>query len=133
MPGARVRSRGRTIAEKDITLAIAKRLQRALESRGTRVVMTRSADQNVPLPDRSRIANEVGADVFVSIHNDSYGKADSISGTTSYFHADKAEGRRLAQCIERHIAAVSGIHDRGAVSDTRSDYAGRAVRGWLPE
>ena len=116
--GAKARLGSRRIYEKDVALAIASRLRAVLQARGNRVVMTRSKDVDVALEDRPRLANEVGADVFISIHTDSYGKGNTITGTTSYYHANSAASRRLAQCVERELAAVSGMRDRGAMSDT---------------
>lgn len=54
--------------EKDVTLDIARRVQRLLEASAFEVVMTRNDDQAVSLRDRARIANEARADLFVSIH-----------------------------------------------------------------
>lgn len=56
------------LAEKDLTLDIAERLQRLLEKDAFRVVMTREGDQDVSLEQRGKLANRVGADIFVSIH-----------------------------------------------------------------
>lgn len=118
MTGAKAKLRKKVVYEKDITLAIATRLRSALVAHGNRVVMTRVGDVNVPLQDRPRLANEVGAHIFISIHNDSWGKANSITGTTTYFHGKSTESRRLARCVERQLASVSGLRDRGAMSDT---------------
>jgi len=118
LTGATARVRDDEIYEKDITLGIASKLRTALEARGTRVIMTRESDVNVPLETRPQIANEVGANVFVSIHNDSWGKANSITGTTIYYHGSSAASRRLARCVEQELADVSGLRDRGAISDT---------------
>lgn len=55
--------------EKDITLAVARRLKASLEARlGVRVVLTRDGDQTVPLDDRTSLANNNKADLFVSLH-----------------------------------------------------------------
>src|SRR5207245_10889241 len=55
--------------EKDVTLAIAKRLALLLgEKLGAEVVLTRSADATLPLAARTERANAEGADLFVSIH-----------------------------------------------------------------
>jgi len=57
-----------TIYEKDVTLAVAKQLARALETRGVDVVMTRTTDTLIALSDRGRIANERRGDLFISVH-----------------------------------------------------------------
>jgi len=55
--------------EKDFTLNVARRLKAAIESRmGLRVIMTRSADEAVPLDRRTALANNNKADVFISLH-----------------------------------------------------------------
>ena len=55
--------------EKDLTLAVARRLKAALENRlGIRVLLTRDEDKNVPIDERTALANNNKADVLVSLH-----------------------------------------------------------------
>jgi N-acetylmuramoyl-L-alanine amidase len=55
--------------EKDLTLRLARRLKAAIESRiGLRVVLTREGDETVPLDRRSATANNIKADLFISLH-----------------------------------------------------------------
>lgn len=55
--------------EKDVTLAIARRLKGLLEARlGVRVVMTRDDDRTVTVESRSATANNNKADLFLSLH-----------------------------------------------------------------
>ncbi len=65
-PGAH----GSHSVEKNVTLAIAKKVQQLIkaEMEGVRVIMTRSTDKFVELNKRSEIANENHANLFVSIH-----------------------------------------------------------------
>jgi N-acetylmuramoyl-L-alanine amidase len=57
------------IAEKDIVLAVAKKLATKLtQNMGVEVVLTRRDDRFIPLEDRTAIANAEGADLFVSLH-----------------------------------------------------------------
>lgn len=56
-------------AEKDITLAAARRLRATLEGRlGVRVILTREEDRSVALDDRVATANNNKADLFLSLH-----------------------------------------------------------------
>ena len=55
--------------EKEITLQLARRLKAAIESRlGLRVVLTRDADETVPIDRRTAFANNNKADVLLSLH-----------------------------------------------------------------
>ena len=55
--------------EKDLTLAVARRAKTAIEARlGIRVLLTRDDDRNVPIDERTAIANNNKADLFVSLH-----------------------------------------------------------------
>ncbi len=55
--------------EKDVSLAIARRVKAALEARlGARILLTRDGDAAVPLDARASLANNNKADLFVSIH-----------------------------------------------------------------
>ena len=54
-----------TIYEKDITLAVSRKLARELEARGIDVIMTRTADTLIALGDRGKIANQKKGDLFI--------------------------------------------------------------------
>ncbi len=54
--------------EKDVTLKAALALAKVLRARGFEVALTRSRDVFVPLSDRSKTANDLDADLFVSLH-----------------------------------------------------------------
>ncbi len=62
-------------AEKDQALDFARALRSALQDMlGARVILTRDSDTDVPISRRSEIANESGADLFVSVHFDAEGQ-----------------------------------------------------------
>jgi N-acetylmuramoyl-L-alanine amidase len=55
--------------EKDLVLAVSRRAKAAIEARlGVRVLLTREDDRNVPIDERTAIANNNKADLFVSVH-----------------------------------------------------------------
>jgi N-acetylmuramoyl-L-alanine amidase len=56
------------VREKDLTLSIARKVAGRLKALGFTVTMTRRGDSFVSLDERTRIANEAHADLFVSIH-----------------------------------------------------------------
>lgn len=57
------------LTEKELTLAVARRLKASIEARlGIRVLLTRDDDRNVPADERTAVANNNKADVFISLH-----------------------------------------------------------------
>jgi len=56
------------IAEKDLTLILSQEVARELKQQGVQVELTRSQDIEIPLGKRTALANQLKADVFVSIH-----------------------------------------------------------------
>jgi N-acetylmuramoyl-L-alanine amidase len=72
--------------ERDVTLAIALKLQTAIEKElsDVKVVLTRTTDEDVSWEKRSEIANESHGDVFISIH------CNSLPDRVEYSH-----GRRI--------------------------------------
>jgi N-acetylmuramoyl-L-alanine amidase len=64
--------------EKDITLAVARDLQRLVDAQpGMRAVLTRDGDYFIALKDRYRKAREAKADLFVSVHADAFASEDA--------------------------------------------------------
>ena len=68
--------------EKDIALDIAKRLEKKIHESlpGVKVVLTRSNDTFVTLSGRADVANDIGADLFISVHVNAQAKGTSASG-----------------------------------------------------
>lgn len=73
------------LLEKDLVLDVALRLGKLIQQRmGAEVVYTRSDDTFIPLHDRTRIANDSRADLFLSIHANS-SPDRSASGVETYY------------------------------------------------
>lgn len=86
--------------EKDINLAITKELHKELESRGAKVVMTRTKDEDVAINDRVKFAKEKNAAILVSIHANALPDgADPVKckGTSVYYYHNQAKA--LAESI----------------------------------
>jgi N-acetylmuramoyl-L-alanine amidase len=69
--GATAEQDGKLLAEKDLTLALALEAKKQLQLRGIQVSLTRSRDAEVPLSERTALANRQKADLFISIHMNS--------------------------------------------------------------
>ena len=85
------------LLEKDLALEIAQRLGVLLEQRlGLEVIYTRTDDTFVPLGKRAAIANQVGADLFVSVHAN-YSSESAARGVETYYTASGPSTQVLAE------------------------------------
>ncbi len=110
------------VYEKDITLAVAKELQKQLILEGANVLMTRTTDRDVSrqqdasvrveLGDRVVVAEELQADVFVSIHLNSFTSPD-IGGVETYYYQGSLSGERLAYAVQKSLMEQFDLKDRG--------------------
>ena len=81
---------GKNLLEKDVTLLIAKELERTLkDTRGYKPVMIRPDDRFVDLNTRYQNARKLGADLFISIHADGF-KLSSVKGASVYVWSEEA-------------------------------------------
>jgi N-acetylmuramoyl-L-alanine amidase len=88
------------IKEKDIVLDIAKKLRDILVNKNFKVILTRDDDRFVSLADRTDIANEAEADLFISIHCNAASNKNA-GGTIVFFLADaKTDQARAAAALE---------------------------------
>ncbi len=98
--------------EKDFTLAVALKIQTLLQQDpNIDFVLTRSDDTYPTLPDRVKLANNLHADVFVSIHGNSTTSKVSPSGTEIYY--TRKDSLSFAQVIHNHVVQALGLPDRG--------------------
>jgi N-acetylmuramoyl-L-alanine amidase len=76
------------LEEKRVNLAIAMYLRSMLQERGVKVVMTRTDDTNVGMPERNETIISGGAQILVSIHCNAGGSgssAEAVKGTSTYY------------------------------------------------
>jgi len=109
------------LKEKEVTLDIAKRLQRLLEAKGGTVKIVRSGDWDVDLYERTKRANQAAADIFVSIHINAHNDR-SIGGTSTYYYQNDKKDQpaarvqnsgRLAACVQNELLKSLGLRDVG--------------------
>jgi N-acetylmuramoyl-L-alanine amidase len=96
------------ILEKDITLLIAKELERTLrDTSGYKPLMIRSGDETIDLNKRYQDARKSGADIFVSIHADGF-RLSSVKGASVFIWSDEASStiaRNLSEKQRKRIQA----------------------------
>lgn len=104
--------------EKAVVLDVAKRVQALLEQAGAKVVLTRSTDVFIPLNDRPTIALNNYADMFISIHTNSF-TTGSPKGTETYYNDSSStnlqEEKNLATLINNQIVSNLGMTNRGVL------------------
>jgi N-acetylmuramoyl-L-alanine amidase len=89
----------RGLLEKDLVLDLARRVSQRVAAQGLTVVMTRDADRFVPLDERTRLANAVASDLFLSIHANA-SSLQKVAGIETFFASPEATdeaARALAQ------------------------------------
>jgi N-acetylmuramoyl-L-alanine amidase len=99
--------------EKDIVLAIGRKLKRKIDREPTiRALLTRDDDYFVPLRDRVAKARAVKADLFISIHADAFGNRD-VRGSSVFALSERgatsAAARWLAQS-ENRADLIGGVN-----------------------
>ncbi|RJQ12156.1 MAG: SpoIID/LytB domain-containing protein [Bacillota bacterium] len=99
------------LREKEVNLGIALAAAERLKGR-VEVHMTRREDRTVPLRSRTDLADSVGADLFVSVHNNAsmYPEAE---GTETYHYPGSETGRLLATRIHHRLVTAIARRDRG--------------------
>ncbi|WP_077214894.1 N-acetylmuramoyl-L-alanine amidase [Bacillus dakarensis] len=106
---------GHGMYEKDIVFEVVNLLEQKMKDTGAKVILTRSSDVYPSLNDRVKIANQNGADIFVSVHANA--GPSTAHGTETYYDSSKnpqsAEGKKLAAEIQQQIVSLLGTRDRG--------------------
>ena len=96
--------------EKVPALIMAQMLQKNLEEKGAKVIMTRSDDTFISLKDRVTISNYENADLFVSIHLNSSEKSN-INGIETHWYKDNSKD--LAQYVQNSLMKEVSATNRG--------------------
>lgn len=108
--------------EKDVNLEIALRLKEYLEQSDVRVVMTREEDKALytasdtkkkmaDMENRCKLIDESGADLVVSIHQNSYHE-EAIFGGQVFYYSKSEKGRQLAEILQKRFDYVLGEKNR---------------------
>ena len=108
--------------EKDLVLMIAKRLEKQLKKRGHPVYMTRKRDRFLKLPQRTKIADNKNAVVFISIHANSVPKRkrNKIQGVETFFlqNTRDARSQRIAARENKSVLKGTSKLSRSVILDS---------------
>lgn len=101
--------------EKDIVLKAALKLQKKLSAMGYRVYLTRDYDTYVNLRARASIANELGADVFISVHANAATNSKAY-GIETLYRKDARNSYAFAKAIQKGMINATGGKSRGVIN-----------------
>lgn len=99
--------------EKEFTLSLGKEVEDMLEAESDiSVSMTRDDDTFISQESRDRpdYANEENADLYISLHGNTFDDP-SVSGTETYYYSD--DTRSLAETMQNHVTGATEFSDRG--------------------
>lgn len=100
--------------EKDFTLATTLKIEALLKNEpNIELVLTRSGDTYPTLQERAKLANNLKADLFISIHANSIaaGSKSNPSGVETYY--TRKESLQFANVVHKYLVPATGIQDRG--------------------
>ena len=111
------------LKEKKLVLSVSRQLKKVLEERlGTEVILTRNNDKFIPLEERTAIANQLGADLFISIHANS-SRNRKVSGAETFFqglptnHNERDVASRENASSQKNIRELEDLLKRIALGD----------------
>lgn len=101
------------VKEKKVNLRIALLTKSKLEEKGFQVMLTREKDAYIAIEDRAKFANQMGADAFISIHQNTFEDTSVYGLETWYDGADKRrDSGRLAQLVHEQTLLATGAQER---------------------
>ncbi|HKN77264.1 MAG TPA: N-acetylmuramoyl-L-alanine amidase [Candidatus Acidoferrum sp.] len=100
------------LMEKDLCLDVALRLGKIIQQRlpGADIVYTRSDDTFIPLEERTNIANQAKADLFISIHANS-SQDHAARGVETYYLNLKGSAEAMEVAARENASSDEGVHD----------------------
>jgi N-acetylmuramoyl-L-alanine amidase len=100
------------LMEKDLCLDVALRLGRIIQQKlpAADIVYTRSDDTFIPLEERTRIANDAKADLFISIHANS-SPDHGARGVETYYLNLQGSADSMEVAARENAAAQQNVHD----------------------
>ncbi|MBR5506252.1 MAG: N-acetylmuramoyl-L-alanine amidase CwlD [Clostridia bacterium] len=120
--------------EKDINLAIAKKLGSYLQQGGAHVIYTREDDNAVTdnlnvkikeikradLSNRKNLKNNSGADLFISIHMNKF-EQSKYKGAQVFYPGNSSESKKLAETIQQSITEFADNTNYREAKDSKND------------
>lgn len=97
------------LKEKDVAKRICEILADRLQHSGYSVILFQ--EQN-SFTEVSKAENKSGADVFISVHCNSF-SSNSANGVETLYYPTSVKGKHLAECIQTGLLKTTGLFNRG--------------------
>ena len=101
------------VLEDEINLQISQKVEAKLKAKGVQVKMSRYDDTYLSLTDRTKMANNWGSDIFVSVHQNS-ATSSSANGIETYYYSSRQDSKELATEIQTDLIQSTSAVNRGA-------------------
>ena len=89
------------LKESDVNLSIVREVEKLLQKKGAKVVLSRKDDRDMTMTERKKIFREENIDLLVSVHNNAGGSPFSAMGASTYYK--HITNRDLAATLLRHM------------------------------
>lgn len=122
---------GKQYTEKDLNLQVSFKVRDLLQDKGYGVFMSRTDDTYVSLQRRPEQANNLGADIFVSLHHNAMPNSNTTTGIETFYYGSSSKypplaknrpyhnnpirlagSKRLADLIHGELLNHTGAHNR---------------------
>ena len=100
------------VLEKDVNFSVMQKVNDLLLDYGVTVYLTREDNTRVSLSERTDFANELGADIFVSMHSNAADKAPTASGIETYYYSEDRFGETLAEFVQSAVIESTEAKNR---------------------
>lgn len=136
--------------EKNLNLIMSKKIEQLLKNKGYAVATSRDKDVFVSMLDRSKMANDMGADLFISLHHNAIGNS-TVSGIETFFYKPSSSypsrinqkmhdnparlknSERLARLVQNQLISTTGANYRRVAGLSFAVIREAAMPAILPE
>ena len=118
--GSDIGSSGNGFQEDDVTLSVGLKVGKILETKGVKVIYTRTTDERKTTPltvteslqRRCDTANNAGAAYMISIHTNAFDDP-AAEGTETLYYTGSVKGEKMAEAIQKSLSSALGTYSRG--------------------
>lgn len=105
---------GSFMHEYEFNSAVVKYLDILLKNNGFDTLLVSPTDEDIPLKQRTDLANDNNVDLFISVHVNAYGSGDwnNTGGIETYVYKFGGEAEKLARLVHKNLLKGTPLPDR---------------------